>query len=204
MFHLLIKNARVLLIWGLLVAVLSAVVSILLPTFYGAEAQVLIISRDRANSDQYAQARSAELVGQTIAQVMQTEDFYNKVMGETAADFDKTRWQNLGGRERQKKWQRDVVGNVVYGTSLLKIRAYSKTESDAGLFATAVAQTVASRGWEYVGADINFKLVDNPVVSPWLTRPNWKLNSLLGGAVGLIIASIWVARYKRHVLLSKI
>lgn len=198
MFQLLAKNLKVLLVWGVIIAAISGVVSFLIPVSYGADSQLLVIFRGGSATDQYSQVRSAELIGQTISQVMQTQDFYDKVMNQTNQNFDKTRWQNLSARDRQLKWKKDVSANMVYGTSLLKISAYSNTKDDALAFTNAIVQTVSSQSWQYVGSDVTFKVVDNPIISPWQTRPNIWLNIALGFVAGLILSTIWLVRYKRQ------
>lgn len=204
MLSLLAKHYKLVLLWALIFAAFSAGVSLLFPTYYSAESTVLIISRDRSVGDPYVQSKSAELIGETLSRVMQTGDFYNKVMDQSSVSFDKSVWQNLSPRDLRKNWVKNVQAQVVYGTSLLTIRAYSRSVNDAINFTNAVTQTAVSRGWEYVGSDVTFKIVDNPVSSPWQTRPNLLLNIIIGFVVGLVLASVWVLRYKRHLLLSRI
>ena len=83
MFHLFFKHSKIIFGWGLLVALLSLGVSLLLPHYYSAESRVIIISRDRSGIDPYTQAKSAERIGENLAQVMGTTDFYAKVVEET-------------------------------------------------------------------------------------------------------------------------
>lgn len=202
MLHLLAKHLKIIVLWGVIFALLSGGVSLLFPKYYSAESTVLVISHDRSIGDPYVQSKSAELIGETLGRVMQTEDFYTKVMEQNSVAFDKSVWQNLSPQDSRQLWIKNVQASVVYGTSLLNIRAYSRAPADAINFASAVTQTAVGRGWEYVGSDVAFKIVDSPVASPWQTRPNITLNMLIGFAVGAVFAGVWVARYKRHTLLS--
>lgn len=197
MFEMLFRHAKVILTWGVLVAVLSAAISLLFPWQYSAESQVLIISRDRTGVDPYTQSRAAERIGENLAQVMQTGDFMDKVMSATSATFDKSQWQNLTDRKLRKKWQKDVVGEMMYGTSLMKVTVYSKKD-DAIALAAAVTDTLVVHGWEYVGGDVAIKTVNPPILSMWIARPNILLNTVVGFFAGLILASAWVVKSKKH------
>lgn len=204
MLRLLVKHLKIIALWGVIFASFSGVVSLVFTKHYSAASAVLIISRDRSIGDPYAQSKSAQLIGETLSRVMQTEDFYTKVMEQNSIAFDKSVWQNLSPRAARRQWIKNVQATVVYGTSLLNIRVYSRSAEDAINFANAVTQTAISRGWEYVGSDATFKVVDNPVLSPWQTRPNITLNMLIGLVVGIVFAGVWVARYKRHALLGQL
>lgn len=201
MLLLLGKHFRIIMAWGLIFGACAGLLSALIPLRYSAVSTVLIINRDTSSGDSYTQTKAAEGIAGTVARIMQTEDFYNKVIGDKA-DFDRNQWQNLDARARQKKWSKNVAGSVVYGTGLLEIRVYSSSVADALKFGSAVTQAVVDHGFEYVGGDAAFKIVDTPVSSPWQTRPNLVLNVVVGFVLGLVLASVWVVRYKRHQLLS--
>lgn len=197
MFAMLLRHTKLILVWGILIAILSAAVSLLFPWQYSAESQVLIISRDRSGVDPYTQSKAAERIGENLAQVMQTDDFKAKVMEMPSATFDKTRWSNLTDRKQKKQWQKDVVGQMLYGTSLMKITVYSN-QNDVLPLASAVTETLTTHGWEYVGGDVAIKTVNQPIVSQWITRPNIILNGVLGFLAGIVLSSAWVIKYKRH------
>lgn len=190
------KHLALIIGWGVVVAILIAVVSLVLPASYGAESAVLIISRDRSGVDPYTQAKSAEQVGSNLVQVLKTDDFFHKVMA-SSFTFNKARWNRLNDRDRRKLWNRDVNATVVGGTSLLKITTYSFTSQDSLALARAVTETMAAQGGDYVGGDIAFKVVDNPLLSPWLRRPNVIFNTLGGLLAGMFLAVLWLVYYKR-------
>ncbi len=197
MLKVFVKHLRLIIVWGLIVGILSGGISLLFPMKYSAESQVLIISRDRTGVDPYTQVKSAERIGENLAQVMRTTDFYQKVM-ESTATFDRERWTNLSERKQRKEWQKDVVGGMVYGSSLLKITTYSESKDDAKALSDAVTGMVSSRGWEYVGGDVAIKSVNSPLVSSFPTRPNLLMNILVGFIAGVLLAGLWVYRSKRH------
>lgn len=196
-FH---KHIGLLLVWGVIFSMVVAGLSFLLPLKYSATSQVLIISRDRTGVDPYTQAKSAERIGGNLAEVMKTSDFLNKVLLQTDAAFDKDFWTKLDDRTQRLEWQRNVETEVVYNTSLLKITTYASSKDEAVRLSGAVATTIVSHGWEYVGGDILLKQVDNPLPSRLPARPNFILNGLAGFIIGVLVAGLWIVRYKRHII----
>lgn len=197
MFHLLQKHLKFIIGWGVVFALLSLLVSFFFPPYYSATTQVLIISRDRSGVDPYTQVKSAERIGENLAQVMRTTDFMAKVMSSGAANFDKTRWEGLSDRKLRKQWQRDVEGSMSYGSSLLNIKVYSRSQDDAKNLAAVVTETISSRGWEYVGGDIAIKIVNNPLVSRFPARPDYPTNAVVGFILGALLSSWWAVTYKK-------
>lgn len=204
MLETFVKHFRLILVWAMLVGAVALLVSLLFPKQYSAESQVLIISRDRSGVDPYTQAKSAERIGESLAGVMRTDDFYQKVLESTSGSFDKERWQALSDRARRKQWQQDVGSEIIYNTGLLKIVVYSDTREGAQAFSAAVTDTVASRGWEYVGGDVALKVVNKPLVSRWQARPNLATNAVVGFLVGGALAAVWVARYRKHSVFGRV
>lgn len=200
MLYVLSKHKKLIVVWGVIFALLTGLVSIFLPTYFSAESGVLIISRDRVGLDPFTESKLAERIGENLAQIIGTEDFFNKVMETTGNTFDKSRWQNLEPREQRKRWHRDVQAEVVYGTNLIKLTVYSVSKKDAFDLAMAVSQTLVGRGWEYVGGEVNLKVVNSPLVSRWQARPNLVTAAGGGLVVGMALASLWLLRYRRYQL----
>ena len=199
MFHLLRKHLTLIIVWGLVFALLSGVSSLFFPKEYSATSQLLIISRDKSGADPYTQSRSAEKIGANLAQVMNTTDFYNKVLSGPSV-FDRTPWKELSDRQQRKKWTKDVQANMLYGVSLMNVKVYSYSQDEATNLSNAVSQTLVSQGWEYLGGDVAIKLISEPLVSRLPTRPNIILNVAVGFVIGFLISALWVLRYKKHSL----
>lgn len=198
MLQILKQHLRVLVVWGVAAAVLAGALSFLFPLQYSAVSQVLIISRDRTGVDPYTQAKAAERIGENLAEVIKTSDFFRKVMESSSVPFSKTIWQNLVERDQRKKWRRDVKPETVYGTSLLRLTTYAKTPDEVKNFNRAVIQTLTTRGWEYIGGEVVLKQVDDPLVSRFPTRPNVIANMMAGFAVGVTLSALWILKYRRH------
>jgi len=197
MFPSLKKHWKLIFAWGIIFALLSGLISFLFPRYFAADSQVLIISRDRSGVDPYTQARSAERIGENLAQVMQTSDFYSKVIASTGS-FDRAVWQALTPKKQRRIWIRDVQAEMVYGTGLMNIEVFAKTRDEAKGLSDAVTKTIAERGWEYVGGDVAVKIVNEPLVTTWPRRPNYPLNAGVGFVLGVLVSGWWTAVYRRR------
>ncbi len=194
------KHVQLLLVWGFLLASIAGVASFFLPRQYSAVSQVLIISRDQAGVDPYTQAKAAERVGENLAGVMGTTDFFSKVIqSPDVISFmnNSPLWkQESDDRSRRIKWGDDVKGRMIYGTSIMQITVYAETRESAVVLSNAVTKTVVSQGWEYVGGDVTIKAVNNPLVSRFPSRPNLPLNMGVGFLAGMFVYTLWRLRYR--------
>lgn len=183
--------------WGILIALISTGVSFVFPKQYSAVSRVIIISRDKTGVDPYTQAKAAERVGQDLAQIMKTTDFFGKVVSENADAFSGNEWKNLSDRDSRKKWQKDVQAQMVYGASLLEVTTYALGQDKALALSGAVTKTLVAHGWEYSGGDVAIKQVDSSLVSRLPARPNFIVNAAIGFLVGGFLAALWVVRYRK-------
>jgi capsular polysaccharide biosynthesis protein len=203
MVHTLLKHSRLIFLCGLSFALIAFLVSLILPKYWSAESQVLLISKGYGGVDPYTQAKAAEQIGGNLAQVIGTSDFYNKVIESQTMSFDRERWAVMSERNRRKNWTRDVQAEVVYGTGLLRLTVYSQSKDDTIALSKAVTDTLASRGWEYVGGDVGMKVVNNPLLSRLPARPNFIVNTILGFVLGVLLSAWWVAK-NRHGVFGRI
>ena len=197
MSHAAAKNIRLVVLWSVIFALLFGVVSLLLPKFYSAQSQVLVISRDRSGIDPYTQAKAAERIGENLIRVLGTTDFYAKVMENPTTNINRDYWNNMTDRARRKEWQKDVTASVVYNTGLINITVYAPTADNAVALSQAVSDTLVSHVWEYVGGDVTLKNVNAPLASRLPARPNLIANMIAGLALGALFCAFWIWRAER-------
>ncbi|MFH1292128.1 MAG: Wzz/FepE/Etk N-terminal domain-containing protein [bacterium] len=202
MLKVLLKNYQLVLAWGLFFIFCSTLISVLLPRQYSAESQILIISRDNSGVDPYTQSRSAEKIGENLGQIMKTSDFYKRVMDNSLQKFDRNQWDNLTEKKKRKKWAKDIQSSMVYGAGIMNIKAYSYSKGDAVNLANAVAKTLSSQGWEYVGGNVIIKVVSAPIYPSFPARPSFVLNILAGFVLGVLLSGSWVVKYKKRYLFT--
>ena len=198
MFHSplsrILQGSKILVALGLVTAILAAGVTLLFPLEYRADAGVLIISQSRYGVDPYTVVKSAERIADNIVQVMGTDDFYEKVKQQDGYTINWNVFDTLDARKKRNAWQKGVQGSVVYGTGVLNISAYSTDPEQAKDLAGAAADTLESKGWQYVGGDVTLQVVNHPVVTKWPVRPNIFTNAVLGFAVGVLLGALVVTR----------
>ncbi len=203
MFNILKKHSGLIIVWGLIFLTASIFASLFFPKQYSATSQVLIISRDKTGVDPYTQARSAEKVGANLTELINTTDFFNKVMSNATYSFDRDPWKDLIDRKQRKKWTKDVQANMSYGVSIMNIKVFSYSPDEALALSNAITQTMVTQGWEYLGGDVAIKSVSDSLISRWPDRPNFFANAGIGFLVGVLISSLWVLRYRKHNLFGK-
>ena len=164
------------------------------PLEYRADAQVLVISKTRYGVDPYTVVKSAERVGENIAAVMRTNDFFEKAWEQSEYEPEKAYFENIPERTKLKRWARAVQPSVVYGTGVLTISGYATTSQQAVALSGAAASAIVAHGWEYVGGDVTLKVVNNPVVTGWPVRPNIFMNGMVGFFIGLILSGFVLTR----------
>jgi capsular polysaccharide biosynthesis protein len=187
--HILKKHRRLIVVTGLLVGLASVLVSLFFPLDYRADAQVLLLSQSRYGVDPYTVVRSAERVGENISHVMETQDFFSKVIAHDQS-LDTRRFQNVSDRVRRKRWQRTIDASMVFGTGVMNVSAYHTDPAQATRYATAAAQTLVDQGWEYAPGDMTMKIVNQAVVTRWPVRPNILLNLIVGFVVGVLVMGV--------------
>lgn len=179
---------------GVLFAFIGLGVSLVFPLEYRADAGVLIVPKTRFGVDPYTVVKSAERVGDNLAAVMKTDDFRAKVKSLENTNLNWGTFDAQTPREQRRLWPKMVSASVGYGTGVLYVSAYNTDPVQAAAFAAAAAETLATKGFEYVGGDMVIRVVDNPVVTPWPVRPNIPVNMALGFVVGALIMSVIVVR----------
>lgn len=191
-FTRLVKKRRFLLAVALIGAVIGFGATFLFPLEYRADAEILIISRARFGTDPLTAERSAERIGENLSQVMQSNDFYAKVLSQSGFVLDTSRFDGKTERTVRRLWQKMVKSQVVFGTGVLSIDVYHPDRTQAERYAEAVLATLQERASEYVAADIGLKIINDPVSTPYPVRPNIILNMILGAVAGLFVSTTLV------------
>lgn len=179
---------------GIICGLLAGVLTLLFPLKYRADAQVFILSQARFGVDPYTVAKSGERIAENLAQVMRTDDFYEKTRTETVYPVDWSYFENLEPREKKKKWERTISPSVIYGTSILTIGAYHEDPAQAIAIAGSAANALVSKSTEYIGGDVSIRLVGRPIATKLPVQPNPLVNALAGAVLGVLLAALVVVR----------
>jgi capsular polysaccharide biosynthesis protein len=188
-----LKNWKRVLFFGLVAMVAAIGLSLLQPLKYSSSVRMLIIQPGNYNVDPYTAIRSAEQIGNNLAQVVYTTDFYSKVMDAGGAKYsiDPTYFPDNDAK-RRKLWSQMVSVKVENGTGLLNITVYHPDKDQATQIAQSIAYVMTNQGANYVGGTaLQIRLVDEPLVSRFPVKPNLAVN----GFTGLLLGALFGIAY---------
>ncbi|MCX6781355.1 MAG: hypothetical protein NT003_04580, partial [Candidatus Magasanikbacteria bacterium] len=165
--------------FGIVIGVLAMILSpVFIPLKYGAEARVLVSPHAIPGVDPYTSSKAAERIAQNVAQVVNTSDFFNRVIsvgvGIDANYFPQDELQ------RRKVWQDTIEASSVYNTGILDVVAYHADKKQAEAIANAVAYVLTQSGNDYAVSSADFRLIDKPIASQYPKKPNFPAIGLGG------------------------
>lgn len=177
---------------AILAAAATLLVSAFFPLKYSATTRLLIIPKSSLGVDPYTAVKSAERVSENLAQIIFTTSFFERV---TRAGFnlDLSAFNNASEIQKRKLWKKMVSPEVLSGTALLGITVFHADKEQAKNWASAIAYTLQTQGFEYTGGNVDIKIVDTPILSRWPVKPNFLMNGFLGLLFGGLLGMIWVA-----------
>lgn len=170
--------------------VIAAALSFTQPLNYSAEIRFLVIQKSILGLDPYTAIKSSERVAMNLSEIVFTTSFFNKVM-ESDYNIDDT-YFSQDEQKRRKQWSRALGTNVEGGTGLLTVTVYHADRNQCLEISQAVSSVLASQAKEYVGGDVQIKLVDDPLVSRYPVKPNIPMNAFFGFVLGLVLGFIYV------------
>jgi capsular polysaccharide biosynthesis protein len=184
-----------LLLFGAAAALFGVLASLVFPLEYSSSMRLLIIQKQLAETDPYTAIKGAERTSDNLAQIIYTTSFYDKVM---AAKFNIDKgYFKADERKRRDQWSKMIETSVTRESGLLVITVYHKDPEQATQIARAVAFVLTTEGWQYVGGDLQVKLVDDPLQSRWPTRPNLPGNAVTGFVLGTVLGAALVLRERK-------
>lgn len=168
------------------VTIASFIVSIIQTPEYKSSVQLLVIQKQKDNADAYTATRSAETVAGILANVIYTSTFFDQVIA-SGFEIDKNTF-STDLEERKKEWKRAVNATVVGDTGTIQIDVYDNNRNQAEQIAYAIAYVIINNGEEYHGAasQIETKLIDAPITTDKIARPNILLNIGAGLVLGIM------------------
>lgn len=176
---------RSIVVTGIVVAILAVATSFIRPLEYSATSRFLIIERGSFAVDPYTAIRSSERIGDNLANIIFTSDFYDKVRSAgfpiAANVFPEE------PRKLRKTWSKMVLTEVARGSGLLTVTVYQRNKDQAIEISRAIAAVLTTRSPEYIGGDVGVKLVDPPISSRFPVRPNLLENAITGFVLGLLL-----------------
>ncbi|MDD5342711.1 MAG: Wzz/FepE/Etk N-terminal domain-containing protein [Patescibacteria group bacterium] len=172
----------------LLALAISVIFTFIQPFEYGSTFSLMVIEKSQ-NLDAYSAAKSAERLSNSLARVIYTTSFYDKVASSGYLSKDTI----LNGDEAKKReqWKHQIETRVMPEVGLVKISVYNQDKNKANSVAKALAMVLSENGVEYLGGgnSIILKIVDYPLTSNNPVRPNIPLNLAAGFIIGFVGSS---------------
>lgn len=187
-----LKGWKKILLFGVVAMIVAVGLSFTQKLKYSSTVRMLIIQPSSLNVDPYTAIRSAEQIGNNLAQVVYTTDFFAKVTNAPNFNIDPTYFPDNDAK-RRKLWSQTVSVKVENGTGLLNITVYHPDKDQATAIAQAIAYVMTNYGASYVGGTgLEIKLVDEPLVSNFPVKPNIPVNGFTGLVLGALFGAVYV------------
>lgn len=180
--------------------VCAVLLSFIQPLEYSSTTR-LLITIELGAVDPYTASRSAETVAESLANIVYTSDFYDKVMSSGYPINEE--YFSKDAITRKKQWEDAIDVGVSRASGLLTVRAYHTDVAQAEELAQAVAFVLNTEGWTYTsGGNIAVQIVDDPLNSRYPVRPNLVVNGISGAALGILAGAGYILlmteRYSRR------
>ncbi len=184
---------RFILVVGFLASLLTVGLSLLRPLEYRATSRLLItpyVASSGEVFDQFTALKSAEQMGNTLKQVVDTTLFQNRVM---QAPYDiRPHLFETDPRKRRKEWSEKVHVDIIPGSGVLVVSVFDVDRGRAVNIGKAVSDTLVNSGQEYLPGQVEVRLVDPPLLSRFPVKPNIAFRALAGLLFGVLLAVVYV------------
>lgn len=156
---------------------------------YSAEVDLLVVQQYTIN-DPFTANKSAAAVRDTLADIIHTTAFYSQVRQSQPVDL--TALDGLAEDKRREKWEKIVETKSSNSSATLTIVGYDENPGQAEAIASSVAQALVRFGGEYHSSPdtIQLRVVDDPIVSSYPTRPNLLTNGVAAAVFGAMLGAL--------------
>ncbi len=184
------EHWNIILTCALIGAVLGLVGSLVRPLEYSSTLSLLIVPKNVSAVDPYTALRSIDRIADSLSQVVMTTTFFDKVMARSKAiDVSQFGTDEI---KKRKKWRRTISVSVNRGTGLMRLTAYHMKAAQARTLVESVADVLMAEGWQYVGGDLEIKLVDTALESRFPVRPSIPAMMASGAFAGTLLGFLYV------------
>lgn len=191
-FRLIGRRKQSIAVFVVLFFALGVLVSIVQPMRYSSQSKLLVMHKAAQSSDSYTISKSNQYFASLFASVLSSNFFYGEVLNSNFS-IDKDYFSgNL--RQQMKKWGKTVEARASSDTGIISITVYHTDPSQAEQISTAINYLMKEKGqlFHSYGDNVSIKVIDQPIVSRWPTKPNLPLNALLSSVFGFFVALIYI------------
>lgn len=171
----------------------TAVFTFIQPLKYEADSKLIVVQNLGGTIvDQYTASKSNEYLSSILAKVVSSENFFNDVMV-SGFNIDKNYFSERSD-EKMKMWEKTVYAGVISDTGIITISVFHPDKYQLGQIARAVNYILKTKNGQYHGGGdgVNVKIINEPIISNWPTKPNFILNFGMALVLGLIVGFNYV------------
>lgn len=169
------------------------VISIILTSIqkkeYSSNARILIIQSQEQKIDAYIASKASESIAKNLKKALTSSSFRNKVL-ENFSDAN-INLSSVSEKARRKEWVQTVNTKLIPNSSILEITTYDESPVFAEKLLNNVLLTLLENHKSYHGGgdSISLQIIDYPITSRYIVKPNWLLNLILSIILGMFFAS---------------
>lgn len=187
--RLILRAWRQVLLATLIGLVLAVAFSLVQPLRYSSSVKVLITQTNPTGLDPYTAVKSTERIAQNLGAVIYTSAFFNAVVSDPSVVASYFPEDDI---DRRKKWEKTVTTVVSPGTGVMDVVAYHTDRNQAATIAVLAAKQLALQAPDLFGFSVRAQVIDAPITSRFIAKPNFVVNALYGAVAGFLLGLAWV------------
>jgi len=188
--HLIRKKKQTIFIIMLISSMLVLLFLVIQPLKYDVSSRLLVI-QNSANADAYTLSRSNEYLGNLLAEVVYSSSFYEQVKA-SKYNIDENYFSGTNNQQI-KTWQDTVATRAQGNTGIIDINIYHPNVLEAKKISLAVNDILVNRNYEYHGGqNIKINIIDEPLASPYPTKPNIPFSLAATLFISFVLALIYI------------
>lgn len=172
---------------GLLFAVAF---SFLTPLQYSSSIRLLITQTTAVGTDPYTAIKFTERIASSLSELLYSSSFANNIISKTNG-LDQNTFSN-DEYQRRKQWRKTIEAGVTPGTGIMVITAFHRSRDQAMALVESASRELTLQTPNYFGSNVRVQIIDSPLPSPWIAKPDFLKNGLFGAVIGFLISLIWV------------
>lgn len=194
---LLRRSWPALLFGGLAGALLAALFSFTQPLEYASTVRLLITQPGATNTDPYTILKSNERIAQNLSQLLYTSSFFENILNQAeGVDRDYFPTEEY---DRRRAWSRSIGTSVEPGSGLMLVTIFHPSRAQARTLVQAATQELTKQAPNFFGFSVRVQVIDAPLDSRWIARPNFLNNALAGLVLGALLGLIWMMANRQRV-----
>lgn len=170
--------------------------SLLVPLQYSSSVRLLLTQANSAGTDPYTTLKFTERIAGSLSELLYSSSFANNIIGQ-AKGLDSNTFSS-DEYQRRKQWQKTIETAVTPGTGIMVITAYQPTREQATTLVEAASRELTLQTPNYFGSNVRVQVIDAPLASRWIARPDFLKNGIFGAVIGFVLSLIWVLGKKER------